>query len=277
MAVRQLTLPTGWPEPEFLHDKVCSLTVIDLFCGAGGFSQGFVESGHEVILAIDIDETVLASHELNHPQSEHWVEDIRSLSQLPRADVVIGSPPCVEFSRGNPVRSLDLSLSMEFIRLALTARPKYFVMENVPTAGTKLPIKGMVVDSADFGVPQHRKRWYGGLCPPPLLTRTSRRVTVREAIGRVVNKKVGNGFPQRIVSSKPSPTLVAHWSKRGREVPFSVQELLLLAGFPLSYQLKGSRSSQVKQIGNAVSPPVARAFGLSISETELKKRFKRRM
>jgi DNA (cytosine-5)-methyltransferase 1 len=265
VVLRQLTLPTGWCGTSTRREAQVSLTVIDLFCGAGGFSQGLKEAGHEIILAIDSDETAVESHELNHPHSEHWLEDVRDLNRLPHADAVVGSPPCREFSRGNPLRTLDLSLSMEFLRLALSARPKCFLMENVPSAGKLLPLKGRVIDSADFGVPQHRHRWFGGLCPPPLRMRTSRCITVKEAVGRVVNKRVRNGFPQKIVSSKPSPTLVAHWSKRGSEVPFSTRELLILAGFPSTYRLAGPRTAQVRQIGNAVSPPVARAFGVGMS------------
>jgi len=243
--------------------------VIDLFCGAGGFSEGFRQAGHEIILAVDKDEDALASHETNHPQAEHWLEDVRNVAELPRADVVIGSPPCVQLSRGNPRRNLDVTLCLEFLRLALTSKPSFFVMENVPDAGVILPIKGVIVDSADFGVPQRRIRWFGGLYPPPWRARSSLRRSIHDAIGRTMNLRLGNGFEQRIDSSKPAPTVVAHWAKRGSAVPFDIDELKALMGFPIGYQFYGSKTSQIRQIGNAVPPPVAKAFGLSMTSTNL--------
>ena len=240
------------------------MKVIDLFCGAGGFSEGFRQAGHEILLAIDNDEDALSTHQANHPNAEHWLEDVRKLERLPKADVVIGSPPCVEFSRGNPVRSFDTTLCIDFLRLALTSRPSFFIMENVPEAGRNLPFKGLVVDAADFGVPQRRIRWFGGLFPPPLRTRSTSRTTVQDAIGRDVDVRLRNGFEQRIRSFRPAPTIVAHWAKRGSALPFSIDELKVLMGFPLGYAFVGSKTSRIIQIGNAVPPPVARAFALSM-------------
>lgn len=264
MVLRQLTLPGcdwpigGGPVP------VRPLRVIDLFCGAGGFSEGFRQAGHEIILAVDQDEDALATHEANHPRAEHWLQDVRALRELPRADVVIGSPPCIPFSRGNPRRTLDASLCFEFLRLALTSRPAFFLMENVPSAGTILPLKGVVIDATEFGVPQRRKRWFGGLFPPPWRTRSSPMPTIHDAISRILNTRLRNGFEQRINSSKPAPTVVSHWAKRGLAVPFSVEELKSLMGFTPSYRFIGSRTTAISQIGNAVPPPVARAFAVSM-------------
>lgn len=192
------------------------------------------------------------------------MEDVRDVTGLPKADVVVGSPPCIQFSRGNPRKSLDISLCMEFLRLALTCKPSFFVMENVPEASRALPIKGVVVNAIDFGVPQRRIRWFGGLFPSPLRTRSGPRPSVHDVLGRSLSMRLRNGFEQRIVSSKPAPTVVAHWAKRGSAVPFSTDELKVLMGFPPSYRFLGSKTRQVAQIGNAVPPPVARAFALSM-------------
>lgn len=79
------------------------MKVIDLFCGAGGFSEGFKQAGFQVVLAVDLWETALKSHLLNHPECEHWLADIERLdpSRLIgfEADVIIGSPPCTNFSK----------------------------------------------------------------------------------------------------------------------------------------------------------------------------------
>jgi len=265
VVLRQLTLP-GSDRPVGKNPKPCSrLRVIDLFCGAGGFSEGFRQAGHEIILGVDLDEDALATHEANHQQTEHWLEDARRIAALPKADVVIGSPPCVPFSRGNPKRNLDIVLCLEFLRLALTAHPSFFVLENVPDAGEVLPIKGVVVNAVEFGVPQRRIRWFGGMFPPPRRTRSGPRPSVQDALGRRVDARLRNGFEQRVRSKKPAPTVVAHWAKRGSAVPFSVDDLKALMGFPPEYRFLGSRTSQVRQIGNAVPPPVAKAFALSMA------------
>ncbi len=261
---KQLTLPgCSWASSAPPASR-SPLRVVDLFCGAGGFSEGFRQAGHEIVLAIDWDEDALKSHEANHPGAEHWLEDIRRIGALPSADVVIGSPPCIPLSRGNPRRDFDISLCMDFLRLALTARPTFFVMENVPDAAYRVPLRGVTLDATDFGVPQHRVRWFGGMFPPPSRTRSCPRPSVHDVTGRVLRVRLRNGFEQRIDSARPAPTVVAHWAKRGKAVPFSVDELKSLMGFPHNYQFAGAKSSQVRQIGNAVPPPIAKAFGLSM-------------
>jgi DNA (cytosine-5)-methyltransferase 1 len=86
-----------------------SPTVIDLFCGAGGMSSGFVRAGFQPVLAVDSDETAARTYSLNHPElpSENvLVADIRTLTLreiqklIGRSapDVLVGSPPCQGYS-----------------------------------------------------------------------------------------------------------------------------------------------------------------------------------
>ena len=81
------------------------MKVIDLFSGAGGFSEGLKLAGHEVILAVDNWEPALKTHELNHSECEHWCVDITKVQPaiFPEADIIIGSPPCQKFSNGSKV------------------------------------------------------------------------------------------------------------------------------------------------------------------------------
>ena len=76
------------------------LKVIDLFCGAGGFSEGFRQMGFEVTHAIDNWNPALVAHKENQPEAEVIKADIASLDphQFPKPDVIIGGPPCTEFS-----------------------------------------------------------------------------------------------------------------------------------------------------------------------------------
>ena len=84
-----------WPEG--------GVDVFDLFCGAGGFSQGAVQAGHRVVFACDSDPSSIATHERNHPHGcEHRCAEL-PLRDIPyprdgRAFHLHGSPPCQKFS-----------------------------------------------------------------------------------------------------------------------------------------------------------------------------------
>ena len=82
-----------------------SYKIIDLFCGAGGMTLGFVEprfcGGFRCVLAVDSDRSSIATHHSNFGgmvvcrSIEKWLE---ADPQIPQADVVIGGPPCQGFS-----------------------------------------------------------------------------------------------------------------------------------------------------------------------------------
>lgn len=115
--------------------------VIDLFCGAGGMTLGFSPAlGHvfESVWANDLDEFAAATYNRNF--SEHCVnEDLKVVlktrrQEIPRADVVIGGPPCQGFSLLNKNRHGDerKQLWRPFLEAVRLSRAEIFVMENVP-------------------------------------------------------------------------------------------------------------------------------------------------
>jgi len=151
--------------------------VMDVFCGAGGLSEGFKQAGFEVVLAIDSSSTAIEAHAANHPDTEHLCMDIRDYEPRGRpANIVIGSPPCVEFSRANqkPDPEKGLELVEEFLRIIEAVKPLYWIMENVPPLETylcyrhkhKLPVR-RILNAANYGVPQSRERLFSGLYIPP--------------------------------------------------------------------------------------------------------------
>lgn len=94
-----------------------SPTVVDLFCGAGGASLGFVQAGFKVVLAVDVDENALLTYRLNHPElpkervirqdltrledpvvAETFRDHLLDILGGSRVDVVVGGPPCQGFS-----------------------------------------------------------------------------------------------------------------------------------------------------------------------------------
>ncbi len=165
------------------------LGVIDLFSGCGGSALGFKQAGFQVKVAVDIDKNASESFKLNFPESVVFPTDISYLSgkELLKAGnfkrgnevVLIACPPCQGFSnaRRNSQRIQDPrnKLIYEFLRLVEEIKPFIFVLENVPglARGIGKPIFLQilqrlhelgyqtvfgVVDTADYGVPQRRKR-----------------------------------------------------------------------------------------------------------------------
>jgi DNA (cytosine-5)-methyltransferase 1 len=160
--------------------------VIDLFCGAGGFSLGAHQAGFDVIASVDIDEKLTSSYKSNFPNAKLLLADISALqidSLLKAADVtaiqvdgIIGGPPCQGFSTIGKRDSGDPrnALLRHFFRIVTEMRPKFFLMENVPgliagdakttfdTAVSGLEgyelVGPLCLDAHDLGAPTRRKR-----------------------------------------------------------------------------------------------------------------------
>ncbi|TCQ14630.1 DNA cytosine methyltransferase [Rhizobium sp. PP-CC-3G-465] len=179
--------------------------VVDLFCGAGGLSDGFRQAGFNVRAGSDNDPDALATYATNFPEAEAILGDIRTPEVGERirtaarcATVLVGGPPCQAFSQvRNHSRVIDdprNSLYREFVETLRDAEPLAFVMENV-TGMDQMGIReqiladlsldgtydviAQIADAADFGVPQTRKRLLfigvriGMGMTPPLVVGTS--------------------------------------------------------------------------------------------------------
>lgn len=161
------------------------MNVIDLFCGCGGLSYGFEKAGYNILLGIDNDKMALKTFDYNHNNSKSICGDITKIGYKEikkiignkKIDVIIGGPPCQGMSLSGPRQFDDPrnKLYLSYIRLVNEIRPKAFVIENVPglislfggqikeNIITKFSqmgydIKYKIVCSADYGVPQMRKR-----------------------------------------------------------------------------------------------------------------------
>ncbi|MFX0134324.1 MAG: DNA cytosine methyltransferase [Candidatus Hodarchaeota archaeon] len=141
------------------------INVIDLFCGAGGFSWGFKDPPYILELAIDIDPIVCKTYNLNFPETNVITEDISKLHSLDilkfienSIDIIIASPPCETFTNANkrrqkrPLDRLFLDeqgrLVLHTIRIIGDISPKLFIIENVPQLGIS-ELKGYLIDEFD--------------------------------------------------------------------------------------------------------------------------------
>jgi DNA (cytosine-5)-methyltransferase 1 len=160
------------------------LTVLDLFAGAGGLSEGFRQAGFSIAAASDNDPDAAATFARNFPETQLIVGDIRVpatkeeiLSVARGASVIVGGPPCQAFSQvRNHTRAIDdprNDLYREFVDILARSLPMAFVVENVTgidqmgvreQIASDLALEGeykvvpQVLDAANFSVPQTRKR-----------------------------------------------------------------------------------------------------------------------
>lgn len=215
-------------------------TVVDLFCGAGGFSEGLTRAGFNVVGALDSWKPAVESYRANfdHPvvQGDARSVDVREfLSQVGAntpVDLVVGGPPCQGFSVQRIGHDSDdrNDLILEFARFVRELRPRMFVMENVPGLLGKrgksiasrfeqnlrdegYSIRIERVDAVDLGIPQSRRRvlfvgWLSGEVHPFRLQLPDpagrRRRTVWDAIG---------DLPQPADSRVDAPDPL-HWRTR---------------------------------------------------------------
>lgn len=126
------------------------LTVIDMFCGAGGFSEGFRQQDFEIVKGVDYWEPAIKTFNHNFglkctPMDIlEFENDIEKIEALPDTDIIIGSPPCVTFSSSNisgkADKAIGIKLTQIFLKIVAVKRwkknskLKAWFMENVPSS-----------------------------------------------------------------------------------------------------------------------------------------------
>ena len=205
--------------------QVSKISCVDLFCGAGGLTHGFVLEGLPVVAGIDMDPACRFPYETNN-RARFVERDIREFTAVELDDlfgdaevkILAGCAPCQPFSTYAQRYSRDedakWELLYEFARLATSTRPDVITMENVPTVAKYAVFHDFVdtlkqlgyevwydvVDSSGYGVPQARRRMvllaskHGEfkIIEP---TRTNPK-TVRQAIGRLRPLSAGEAAPR---------------------------------------------------------------------------------
>lgn len=236
------------------HERKRSLLAVDVFCGVGGMSLGFVQAGFKIVAAVDVSQTNVSQHKQNFPDSTTICADVRKVTGVSirsqarlgkqAIDVVFGGPPCQGFSVGGKQRVGDArnKLLLEFARLVVELKPRYFVMENVAgllakryapllaqfkqvlsEGGYSIVEPILRLNAAQFGVPQRRKRVFvlgyrRSELPPSYPRPKDKRVTVGAAIADLkvaVAKAEGGSYRGQLGTAS---TYALALRRRGRKV-----------------------------------------------------------
>ena len=302
------------------------LKVASLFCGCGGTDVGllgnfdflgkhYASNNMEIVYANDIDDNACRIFEENFgikPDNR----DIRQINsnELPDFDILTGGFPCQSFSiiAQNPkrlgVKDDRGKLFFEMCRILKDKQPKCFIAENVKgllTANQKsafplimeefknsgYDVKHMVLNSANYGVPQKRERviivgfrkdlHIDFTFPDQVITDEDLFEPLKKVIDNTVDEKYY--FSERAVEGmmkkrekmnkgraqdieKPCNTVGAHLAKvslnstdpvlmlENRYRRFTPREVARIQSFPEKFELVGSESAQYRALGNAIPP-----------------------
>ncbi len=206
--------------------EIKDIAVVDLFCGIGGLTHGFLREGFNVVAGIDIDESCKYAFEENNNSkfisksvTEISAEELNSLFGTSKIKILVGCAPCQPFSSytfKDPEKKDNekWKLLYEFQRLILETKPHIISMENVSQLINfkKAPVFNDFIDTLEkegyfthfeivncpeYGIPQNRKRLVliaSKLGEINLIPKTHNRenfITVRDAIGYLPHIKDG--------------------------------------------------------------------------------------
>lgn len=220
-------------------------TVIDLFCGCGGLSYGFIEAGYEVLLGIDHWKDAIQTFENTHKNAQGIVadlfietpKDISKKTGIKNVDVIIGGPPCQGFSIAGK-RIIDderNQLYKSFVSFVRFYQPKVFLMENVPNIVSmgKGFVKNCIIEdfeklgykvvykvllASEYGVPQNRRRaFFVGtkqniefVFPKPT---TKNPVSAKDAISDLPEKSLADGTKYKLEAKSDYQKKIRQQSK----------------------------------------------------------------
>lgn len=293
------------------------MNAIDLFAGAGGFSTGARMAGARVLWAANHWPLAVQWHAANHPDVEHACQDLQQADfrTAPAHDLLLASPACQGHSpargREQPHHDAQRATAWAVVTCAEVHRPPAVIVENVPAYASWVlypawcaamsalgyALAPMVLDAADHGVPQQRRRLFivATRSKHPIELRLPRRP--HRAAGEVIDFQAGRWSPiarpgrsqrtlariaagrrqfgQRFLApyygsgsgetgrslERPIGTLTtrARWAviDGDRMRMVSAVEGRKLMGFPADYALPANEAQAWHLIGNAVAPAVA--------------------
>ncbi len=293
---------------------VPSFTFIDLFAGIGGIRMAFEAANARCVFSSEWDVNAQKTYEANF--HEKPAGDITAIppETIPAFDILTGGFPCQPFSmigkREGFNHKTQGTLFFYIAEILRVKKPNAFLLENVPGLLTHdsgntfkvimetltelgYSVKYQVLNSADFGVPQYRKRLYFVGFKKELNVNFAfpQGDGKRVGIGQFVEKdaegpsiseylqktyifKKDDGHPEIIdeKSDFPVKTLCASYHKiqritgtfvRGGKTGLrllTVNECKAIMGFPMDFIIPVSRTQMYHQFGNSVAVPVVKAI-----------------
>jgi DNA (cytosine-5)-methyltransferase 1 len=309
------------------------LTATDLFSGAGGSSEGLRQAGIHVVTAANHNPIAIATHQKNHPDTDHRCADLFETDwrTFPSTHIAWISPSCVWHARAGGRKrppadvermradagAIDRATAFAVIEAAEVHRYPVLFIENVPefqewslypwwldglrSLGYRVVV--MVLDAADFGHAQHRKRLFiAATLPgihldltPPTMAPVYAESILDEHHGKLVTRKLyvspqieaitehgvrhlvtyrRNAKPRR-ADQHPLATVTAGGNHHGIAILSSFaawhrmltnRECARAQGFPDEYEFVGKAADVKRQIGNAVPVGIARWLGERATE-----------
>jgi len=299
-------------------------TFIDLFAGIGGTRLGFESAGGRCVFTSEWDQFSQRTYEANFGDMPDGDITKISTDDIPNFDVLLAGFPCQPFSsigqRQGFMHKTQGTLFYDVARIIKDKRPKGFLLENVQgllthdkgrTMSTILEVLNeldydvqyKLINAADFGVPQMRRRTYivgidrrlKGIDPTNFsfpegdpdhhvnigdyLESDQDGYSISEHLQKGYLHKLDDGRPKIITKDTegPAKTLVASYHKIQRltgtfvkDGPtglrlFTENECKSLMGFPKEFKIPVSRTQMYRQFGNSVAVPVISAIAKELA------------
>lgn len=328
--VYNLTLELGdaFFKPKKKKNKNSKFTFIDLFAGIGGTRLGFESAGGECVFTSEWDVHAQKTYEANFGDKPHGdITKIKS-ADIPGFDVLLAGFPCQPFSsigkRQGFLHETQGTLFYDVARIIKDKKPRAFMLENVPGLLTHdkgntyrvientlkelgYTVDHKVLNSAEFGVPQQRKRIYIVGFRKDIVEADfsfeypegkKKNVFInqfleKDAEGYSISKKLQDGYIYKKDDGRPMvvdhnsavqvKTLVASYHKIQRLTGtfvkdgetglrlFTHSECKAIMGFPKDYIIPVSRTQMYRQFGNSIVVPVVSAIAKKMAPLLIEK------
>lgn len=202
--------------------------IIDIYCGVGGLSLGAARAGYRIAAAVDNDPIAMGTHKKNFPHTKHLTGNVSQLDgaellklaglRKGQLDGLVGGPPCQGFSRMGRRDPKDgrNNLFIDFFRLVVETRPRFFLAENVPgilddpyerireralklVADNYVVLDPILVTASEYGAPTTRTRvFFCGFKKRSFDIDSSTFLANKKSTKRITVKDALSGLPTRI-------------------------------------------------------------------------------